>query len=111
MRNQYYIFSKCPENWDNEMKLSDGKYTVICDALYKHGATYHCLEVDSTQCMKKNRGKIVQYKGLFENGALKQHLGHFPLLIWVTTTELRRKRLLELCEGLPVKVYTINEIK
>lgn len=111
MRNQFYIFSGFPKDWQNEMKLSDGKYTVICDALFKKGGKYHCLEIDNIQKMRENRVKISNYKGMFERGIAKQQLGHFPLLIWVTTTELRRKQLLELCEGLPVRVYTIDEIK
>ncbi|MEH7482603.1 hypothetical protein V7157_16410, partial [Neobacillus drentensis] len=68
-------------------------------------------EVDSLQKMKENRSKILRYIRLFKNGAIKEHLGYFPLLIWITTTELRRKQLKELCKELPCVVYTINDIR
>ncbi|MEH6941545.1 replication-relaxation family protein [Bacillus sp. JJ722] len=111
MRNYFYIFSGFPSQWNNEMKISDGKYTVICDSYFKGKDTFFFLEVDSMQKMKENRKKIEQYKGLFHNGAIAKHFGHFPPLLWVTTTELRRKQLSELCDGLPFKVYTENDIK
>jgi hypothetical protein len=111
MRNDFYIFAKFPHDWKNEMKISDGTCSVICDAWFKSNGKYHFLEVDSLQKMKANRAKILQYKGLFENGAIKEHFGYFPLLIWITTTELRKRQIKELCEGLPNVVYTINDIK
>jgi hypothetical protein len=111
MRNDFYIYSGFPGDWKNEIKLSDKENTVICDAWFKSNGKYHILEVDHTQTMKENRNKIDKYKGLFENGAVKAHLGYFPLLIWLTTTELRKKKLVELCKGLPYAVYTINDIK
>lgn len=111
MRNQFYIFAGFPYDWTNEMKVTDKQFTVICDAWFKSNGKFHFLEVDSLQKMKENKDKIVQYKGLFENELLKSHLGYFPPLIWVTTTELRRKQLTELCQGLPCKVYTIDEIR
>jgi hypothetical protein len=41
---------------------------------------------------------------------LTNHLGYFPLLIWVTTTEFRRKQLKELCP-FPCEVYTLDDIR
>lgn len=111
MRNDFYIFSGYPVEWKNEIKLSDGEHTVICDAWFKAKGRYHILEVDHCQNMKDNRVKISKYTGLFENGALKEHLGYFPLLVWLTTTELRKKKLIELCSGLPNQVYTIDDIR
>ncbi|PTY75765.1 hypothetical protein B5V89_19730 [Heyndrickxia sporothermodurans] len=111
MRNDFYIFSKCPAVWTNEVRIKDNHHSVICDALFQIDKRYYFLEVDSTQKMKANRAKIQQYLGLFKGGAIKEHFGHFPGLIWLTRTELRRKQLIELCKGLPCKVYTINEIR
>ncbi len=93
------------------MKIRDDKYTVIADAWFKNNGRYHFLEVDSLQKMKINRAKITQYKGLFENGAIKEHFGYFPQLIWLTTSEIRRKQLKELCKDLPCVVYTIDDIR
>ena len=111
MRNDYYIYSGFPLEWNNEMRLKDHEYAVICDAIYKSKGKYYCLEVDYKQQMKENRHKIQCYNGLFSNGVIKEQLGYFPTLIWITTTELRRKQLIELCKGLPHIVHTINDIK
>jgi hypothetical protein len=111
MRNNFYIYAGFPKDWSNEIKLSDGEHTVICDAWFKSNGKYHILEVDHTQTMKENRNKIEKYRGLFEKGIMTTHFGYFPLLIWVTTTELRKKKLVELCKGLPYMVYTIHDIK
>jgi hypothetical protein len=111
MRNEFYIYAGYPHDWKNEIKVSDGNYTVICDALYKSKDKYHFLEVDSLQKMKANRAKIANYKGLFENRTIHEHFGYFPKLVWMTTSELRKRQLIELCKGLPYAVYTINDIK
>lgn len=111
MRNDFYIFSGFPHDWRNEIKVSDNEYTVICDAVYHKESKYHFLEVDSLQKMKANRAKIAQYKGLFANKTIHEHFGYFPKLVWLTTTEFRKKQLIELCKGLPYAVYTINDIK
>lgn len=111
MRNSFYIYAGFPTEWKNEMKLSDGHNTVICDAWFKLNGKYQILEVDLHQNMKENKNKIERYKGLFKNGAVKEHFGYFPKIIWLTTTELRKKKLIELCKGLPYAVYTTNDIK
>jgi hypothetical protein len=111
MRNDFYIFSGYPHDWRNEIKFSDDQYTIICDALFKKDGKYHFLEVDSLQKMKANRSKIANYKGLFANKTIHEHFGYFPKLVWLTTTELRKKQLIELCKGLPYAVYTINDIR
>jgi hypothetical protein len=111
MRNDFYIFSGYPHEWKNEIKLSDGEYTVVCDAWFKSNGKYHILEVDHCQSMNENKKKIEKYKGLYENESIEEHFGYFPLLIWLTTTELRKKKLTELCKGIPYLIYTINDIK
>lgn len=111
MRNDFYLFAGQPAEWRNEIKVQDGETTVICDAMFKHGKRHALLEVDSTQRMKENRAKIERYKALQERGIVAHKLGYFPELIWLTTTEYRRKQLTDLCEGLTAKVYTIDDIK
>jgi hypothetical protein len=111
MRNDFYVYSGLPTNWKNEMKISDGEYTLICDVLFRSNGKYQFLEVDNTQKMIENRKKIEQYKGLYANKKLEDHLKHFPTINWLTTTELRRKQLTDLCDGLPCKVYTITDIR
>jgi hypothetical protein len=111
MRNDFYIFVGYPHEWKNEMKLSDGINTVVCDAWFKSNGKYNILEVDHCQTMKENRNKIEKYRGLFEAGAVEKHFGYFPMLIWLTTTKLRKRKLMELCEGLPHFIYTVDDIK
>jgi hypothetical protein len=111
MRNDFYIFVGYPHEWKNEMKLSDGINTVVCDAWFKSNGKYNILEVDHCQTMKENRNKIEKYRGLFEARAVEKHFGYFPMLIWLTTTKLRKRKLMELCEGLPHFIYTVDDIK
>lgn len=112
MRNQFWLFYGCPHDWKNEVKVSDGKATVIVDAMFTKSLRYHFLEVDHKQSMRENRLKIARYKELYDNGLITTKLQHFPTIVWLTTTELRRKQLQEACKALPLaKVYTIAEIK
>lgn len=111
MRNDFYIFLGCPLEWKNEVRVKDGVDSVICDAFFKYNGKQCFLEVDYTQKMSVNRAKIAKYKEMFQRGHVKEYFGYFPTLYWLTTSELRRKQLQRLCEGLPCEVYTIQDIK
>jgi hypothetical protein len=111
MRNDFYIYMGYPHDWENEIKIGDGTFTIVCDSYFKKDGKYHFLEVDSTQKMAINKKKVEQYKGLMREGKIANHLGHFPKLMWLTTTELRRKQLTLLCKGISYAVYTINDIR
>lgn len=112
MRNEFWLYYGCPHDWKNEIKVSDGKATVIVDAMFSKSLMHHFLEIDNKQTMKENRTKIARYKELYGNGLITQKLGHFPSIVWMTTTELRRKQLSEACKGLPnTKVYTLSDIQ
>ena len=112
MRNDLWLHYGCPSDWRSEIKVSDGKTNVIVDAMFTQSLRYHFLEVDRTQTMTENRAKIKRYKELATTGLLTEKLGHFPTVIWLTTTELRRKQLQEACSALPIaKVYTLDDIK
>ncbi|WP_404427329.1 replication-relaxation family protein [Ureibacillus chungkukjangi] len=108
MRNQFWLFYVCPRDWKNEVKISNGKIFIVADAMFSRNGFQCFLEVDNLQSMKENREKIKRYKELMQSIVMK--LGYYPTLIWVTTTEHRRKQLEKACEGLKVKVYTINDI-
>jgi hypothetical protein len=111
MRNQLWLYSGSPHDWKNEVKVSDGETTLIVDAMYKSSIQHHFLEVDHLQPMSKNRDKIKKYLALYKNGLIAESLGEFPVLVWLTTTEMRRKQLQEACKELPiVRVYTIVDI-
>lgn len=111
MRNEFYIYCGFPSDWQNEIKLSDGENAVICDVWFKVNGKYNILEVDHLQTMQENRKKIERYRRLFENGIVKTHLGYLPVLNWLTTSELRKKKLIGLCKGLPYAVYTTEDIR
>lgn len=111
MRNDFYIYMGYPYEWENEMKVSDGTFEIICDSYFKKDEKYHFLEVDYTQKMSVNKKKIEQYKGLMREGKVTKQLGYFPKMVWITTTELRRKQLTALCKGLPYGIYTADDIR
>jgi hypothetical protein len=107
MRNELYLALNRPMTWKNEKKFTVKTLGVelVCDARYKNGDKYTFIEVDHTQRMNKNRVKIQKYRKLC--GALKVQ----PELIWITTTEHRRKRLEKLCEGISTRVFTIEDLR
>ena len=112
MRNDLYIHLGRPFKWRNEIKWIFGEgtkreITVIPDAVFERNRTINIVEIDHTQKMKKNRRKVEKYRQLIQYNAFKG----MPRLIWVTTTEYRRKAIRELCEGLDVDVYLHHEIK
>jgi hypothetical protein len=111
MRNEFYLFAGRPTDWKVEIKVKDGVNSVICDALFKANQRFHFLEVDSTQKMSENKVKAESYLAMKKAGTLENHFRYFPPLIWLTTTELRRKQLEKLCQELPCKVYTLGDIK
>lgn len=106
MRNTLYIAYGCPTTWKNEIKFElKGQVSVITDAMFTMNKQYHLIEVDHTQKMVNNKNKIERYRKLFELAAFEKR----PKLIWITTTELRRKQLTKACEGLDIKVYTMKD--
>lgn len=112
MRNDFWIYNGFPFEWDNEMKVSDSKTTIIADAMYKKNGQHYFLEVDNIQPMRENKVKIKKYNELFHNGSVARSLGQFPSVIFLTTTELRRKQLQDALKSLPgAKVYTMTDIK
>lgn len=108
MRNEFWLFYKCPRDWKNEVKISNGNHSVVADAVFTRNGFYHFLEVDNLQSMKENRAKITRYKNLSES--LVKQYGYHPTLVWLTTTEHRRKQLEKESNGLKTKVYTLSDI-
>ncbi|MET3088743.1 replication-relaxation family protein [Priestia megaterium] len=106
MRNYLYIAYGCPDTWENEVLLEiEGHVKVVCDAIFEKGGSDHIIEIDHTQKMSVNKLKINKYRQLFNSGAYKIK----PKLIWMTTTDYRRKQLLKFCESLNVEVFTITD--
>lgn len=103
LRNQVYLAYGRPTSWKNEIKIEANGASVIADALFKRNGQYHFVEIDVTQKMSENARKIERYRKLYE-------VNRFTL-IFATTTEYRKKRLLKLCDGLDVEIYTREELK
>ncbi|MGG4042366.1 replication-relaxation family protein [Bacillus smithii] len=106
MRNDLYIALGCPKNWRNEVKLVvKDVVSIVADALFVKDGRYYIIEVDNQQKMSVNKAKITKYRKMVELGVFKTE----PRFVWITTTEYKRKRLLELCKGLDAKVYLASE--
>jgi Replication-relaxation len=117
MRNQVYIAFQCPEYWRKEIRIQDAnnkKNTVICDALFKVNGISYILEVDNEQKMIKNKAKIEKYKAIEASGIFQSDpnfFRRFPELIWITTSEYRRKQLKEMCGHLQHEVFTMSDFQ
>lgn len=104
LRNQFYIYSRCPSTWRNEVTVTLGSLTIKPDALFNDGLRDVFVEVDIKQTMKDNADKIARYKKLRE--LTKQAF----MLTFVTDLESRRRKLKQLCQGLDYQIITANEI-
>lgn len=106
MRNSLYLAHGCPSTWKSEVKLAvKNEVTVIADALFTMAGRYFICEIDNTQKMSENRTKLARYRRLMELGVFERP----PKLIWITTTDYRRKQLAKLCEGLDVTLYLATD--
>lgn len=113
MRNEWFIYAGLPEYWKNEVKIGDSVDTRVCDTLYKESNYLKILEVDRLQKMSENRIKAQSYYGMYKRGTATRQLGYFPVVVWLTSTELRRKQIKGICSdlGLPSEVYTLEDIQ
>jgi hypothetical protein len=107
MRNFLYIAFGEPDTWKSEQRLIVPKeVTVVADAIfYDEEGRMHIVEADHKQLMIKNKKKIEKYNRLRELNVL----GDSPKFVWITTTEYRRQKLIELCEGLDSMIFTVSE--
>ncbi|MEI5905621.1 replication-relaxation family protein [Bacillus spongiae] len=104
MRNEAFIALGQPATWKNEVKFGmKGVGSIVADAVFQRGDLYTAIEIDYSQKMTINKSKVETYRALMRKNRFN--------LIWVTTTEYRRKQLAKLCEGMSVKIYTINDFK
>lgn len=106
MRNDLYISKGRPSTWKNEVKIKipNSKVFVVADSVYELNRKYHFVEVDHKQSMSKNALKIKKYRDL-------QKASPDFVLVWVTATPYRQKKLQELCQGLDCLVYLWDDIK
>lgn len=116
MRNDLYLHLGQPDSWQNEVRINytyerdnpkSRKIVVVADAHYiASNGQHHVIEIDNLQKMHQNKVKIEKYRRLTEKGVFKG----IPKLIWVTTTEHRKKLLSGLCEGLNVQILLRGDL-
>lgn len=124
MRNEVYIYFKCPHDWKNEHLLEknekalnsfgisfqglslSNKKKVICDAIFKRNGYLYLIEVDNERKMIDNKKKIESYREVLP--AFKDQT---PILYFFTKTESRKKKLTEWLKGIRHEVLTFEEIR
>jgi hypothetical protein len=111
MRNEAYFYFGSPITWKNEPEIViPKKVKMQPDAQFTKSKHTYFLEVDNKQSMTENIEKIKKYRDLKDFGAIGED-GKFPTLVWITTNDVRKKRLQKLCDGLEIMVLTYEEIK
>lgn len=100
LRNEAYIHFR-PVRWQPEPTITWGSHTIRPDAIFytKEGRRY-ILEVDVSQPMVENKEKIELYKRM---NARK--------VLYVTTSDYRKKVLAELLAPLGGKALTVDDLK
>lgn len=113
MRNQLYIHFGCPEMWSVEKKafVKDTFY-LQSDVLFKTDV-WRFAEIDHMQKMIENEKKIKKYAELKETNAFQNVHKYFPQLVFLTTTEHRKRRLIQMCRNYNMAnlVLTLDDIK
>lgn len=109
LRNDVYIYMKCPENWINEYKI--GETGIVADAIAVLNRKYYYIEVDNTQKMAVNKQKMEAYLQFKHSGVWEKYSKEpFPILLFYTVSEPRRHQLSELNPGLEMLVYTKKDL-
>lgn len=124
MRNEVYIYFKCPYDWKSEYPLESSskpqnsyqiqfkgvslsnKKKVVADAVFKRNGYLHLIEVDNERKMIDNKRKIETYREV-----LPAYKGETPILYFFTKTENRKSKLIEWLKGINHKVLTFDEIR
>ncbi|MEH7093913.1 replication-relaxation family protein [Neobacillus vireti] len=118
LRNELYIHFNQPSDWRVEHEivfkprgLVTTEKRIIADASFTNTGTFHLLEIDRTQSMMENKEKINVYAEL--SPLLFERFNHIPVIIFYTTSDLRKKKLVEYCKEKGVKclVYTRDDLR
>src|SRR5690625_1956216 len=102
MRNDLYIQLGTPVDWRKEVSIRlNGNLLLVADAKFTQSGINHFVEIDIQQNMKNNADKIRKYKELFR--VIFNQYKHHPVLIWKTQSEIRKKKLHDLCKNAGIK--------
>lgn len=110
MRNEVFITQQ-PDLWKPEYKIAWEGSEIIADAVYRKGKDYTFVEIDITQSMKMNEGKLAAYRSLRDSGKWQARYGNFPTILFVTISEYRKEKLIAAAGDLKTKVLTFNDLK
>lgn len=101
MRNDLYIKLGMPKEWYKERSVKWGDNKLIPDVTFKRNGEFYFVEIDNRQTMKTNEEKIKKYKKL--SHVIFQQYNHRPTIIWYSLSEIRKKKLKQLCEKYSIK--------
>lgn len=90
-----------PKEWYKERPVKWGDNKLIPDVTFKQRGEFHFVEIDNRQTMKTNEEKIKRYKEL--SHVIFQQYNHRPTIIWYSLSEIRKKKLKQLCEKYSIK--------
>jgi len=124
LRNEVFIYFKCPQDWKieqpfevkekvtNSFALFNSGFTpinkkkVVCDASFTRNGYLHIIEVDNTQDMRVNKKKIETYREVLPG--IKEQT---PILYFFTKTESRKRKFEDWLKGIRHEVLTFEEIR
>lgn len=113
MRNELIIYMK-PTDYQVEQPIKDPKDNVLVrpDALFMLDK-WMCVEIDNIQKMIVNKKKIERYAEIKNSNILHNSLGYFPVLVFLTKSDKRKERLVNLCREKQIRhiIYTVDDIK
>lgn len=108
LRNDLYLHYNMPDTWENEVPIRVGLLQAVADAAFEKDDKLYFVEVDNMQKMNENEKKIERYKRMKDTGKIQEKLGYFPILVWVTQSEVRKKKLIALCNNQLLKSYVFT---
>lgn len=116
MRNDMYMYYDFPQTWQTEHPIEwrdrhKKSHKIISDAFFFQDKSYYFVEVDHKQAMTANRSKIELYSQLFPT--LEKEYGVDCVLLFYTTTETRKLKLMEHCgkNGITCGVFTKEDMR
>ncbi|PEF21353.1 replication-relaxation family protein [Bacillus pseudomycoides] len=116
LRDEAWLHLYCPDDWQIETEIcyrkNGEKKKIIPDVKYSdEEGILHAVEVDRSQKMKINKGKLKKYEE-FTQIYKQKYNGKVPIIHFFTVTKYREKKLEQLAAkyDIYVKVYVIQSI-
>ncbi|WEG14194.1 replication-relaxation family protein [Pullulanibacillus sp. KACC 23026] len=114
MRNELYIHLGQPNTWKPEVTINvPDKIKIRMDACFNDDRNIPVfVEIDNLQKMIENHKKLEHYKQLKDLKVLQKKYGVFPLIVWLTTTKLRRDKIYKISKeyGLKTDIFLKDEL-